>query len=321
MRGPEVMASVTRGVLHVLCILILLVGASGLLHVLSQERSATVRVEQLAYLPKGKYLKLAVLGYRQLVADFIWLQAVQHIGSTRNTDQGYQWTYHAVDVLTDLDPTFVPPYQATGVFLGVLVDHHEEGLALLKKGIHENPSVWQLPFLAGYISYYELCDPVAGGRFLQEAAQVHGSPSYLARLAARMTVESGDLSAALEFLDRFSRTVNDERVRETLSLRMKEIVQEKDLLFLEEAVRRYRSRYGRSPAKVEDLMLHGVIGRLPEDPLGGEYRVDFLTGAVSASSRKNRLRIHEKVACRGTEGAVPGQPWAKPTSVTLPTVP
>lgn len=150
---------------QVVCGLALLAGASGVLHVLDQERTSVALAEQLAYLPKGDYLKLAVLGYRQVVADLIWLQAVQHIGAKRDTQAGYMWTYHAVDVLTDLDPTFVPPYQATGLFLGVLVGRHEEGVAILKKGIQHNPSHWQLPFLAGYISYYERCDPAAGGEF------------------------------------------------------------------------------------------------------------------------------------------------------------
>ena len=100
--------------------------------ILDQKRNALDRAEQLAYLPKGQYLKLAVLGYRQIMADLIWFQAVQHIGSKKDTPRGYLWTYHAVDVLTDLDPNFVPPYQATGVFLGVLVGLHEEAIAILE---------------------------------------------------------------------------------------------------------------------------------------------------------------------------------------------
>ena len=62
---------------QVVCGLALLAGASGVLHVLDQERTSVALAEQLAYLPKGDYLKLAVLGYRQVVADLIWLQAVR----------------------------------------------------------------------------------------------------------------------------------------------------------------------------------------------------------------------------------------------------
>jgi len=301
-----------QGLIQAALGLILLAGSSVLLHLLDGQRTAIARAEQLAYLPKGEYLKLAVLGYRQVVADLIWLQAVQHIGAKRDTQLGYTWTYHAVDVLTDLDPTFVPPYQATGLFLGVLVGRHEEGIDILRKGFLHNPGVWQLPFLAGYISYYEQCNPVAGGEYLRIAARVPGSPAYLPRLAARMTVESGDPTAALEFLDRFSRSVADERVRETLVQRMKEIVQEKDLRFLEESIRRYREKYGRVPSKLEDLMLHGIIQQMPSDPLGGEYEVDTFSGVVRATSKRDRLRIHEKVACQAKAGDVRPQAWANP---------
>lgn len=299
-----------------LCGLALLAGASSLLHILDQERTAVARAEQLAYLPKGDYLKLAVLGYRQVVADLIWLQAVQHIGAKRDTQLGYTWTYHAVDVLTDLDPTFIPPYQATGLFLGVLVGRQEEGLAIVRKGISHNPSNWQLPFLAGYISYYERCDAAGAGEFFRMAAQVPGSPAYLPQLAARMTVESGDPAAALEFLDRFSRSVADERIREALFNRKKEIVQEQDLRVLEESIRRYRLKYGQAPAKLDDLMLRGIISQLPEDPLGGQYEIDGLTGAVSASSKRDRLRIHEKVACR--VGAAKSSTESVATETPLP---
>jgi len=309
---------VKRGAIHSFFGLSLLAGASALLHHLEHERNTVARAEQLAYLPKGEYLRLAVLGYRQWVADLIWLQVVQHIGAKRDTQQGYRWTYHAVDVLTDLDPTFVAPYQATGIFLGVLAGRHEEGLAILNKGIRHNPVMWQLSFLAGYISYYELCNPVAGGQYLRMAAQVPGAPAYLPKLAARMTVEGGDPTAAFEFLDRFSSTVTDERIHGALVQRMKEIVQEKDLLFLEESIRRYRARYGHVPVKLEDLMLHGVIQQLPVDPLGGQYQVDYLTGTVSSSSTRERLRVHHKVACRAGAGRSRPPTWSNPVDTQLP---
>lgn len=298
MRPAELLSSFRRMLIPAVVGLGLVVCVAELASALDLRRNALARAEQLAYLPKGEYLRLAVLGYRQLVADIIWLQAVQHIGAKRDSQQGYSWTYHAVDVLTDLDPNFVPPYQATGVFLGVLVGHHDEAIAILTKGMRHNPEVWQLPFLAGYIAFYELCDPVAGSQFLRVAAQAPGAPAYLPKLAARMTVMTGNPDAALEFLDRFSRSVSDERVREALVQRMKEILQERDLRLLESSVPRYYAKYQRFPSKPDDLLLGGVLQELPSDPLGGEYQIDVVTGKVSASSRQERLRVHERVACR-----------------------
>jgi hypothetical protein len=297
MRATKILSSFRRMVFPAVIGLALVVCEVELATALDVRRNALMRAEQLAYLPKGEYLRLAVLGYRQLVADIIWVQAVQHIGAKRSSQQENTWTYHAVDVLTDLDPQFVPPYQATGVFLGVLVGHHD-AIAILTKGMRHNPEVWQLPFLAGYITYYERCDPVAGSKFLRVAAQVPGAPAYLPKLAARMTVMAGDSDAALEFLDRFSRSVSDERVHEALVLRMKETLQERDLRLLESSIPRYYAEYQRFPSKLDDLVLSGVLQKLPSDPLGGEYQIDFMTGKVSASSRPGRLRIHEKVACQ-----------------------
>ncbi len=298
MRAAKILSSFRRTVFPAVVGLGLVVCVVVLASALDVRRNALMRAEQLAYLPKGEHLKLAVLGYRQLVADIIWMQAVQHIGAKRDSQQGYTWTYHAVDVLTDLDPNFVPPYQATGVFLGVLVGHHDEAIAILTKGMRHNPEVWQLPFLAGYIAYYERCDPVVGSKFLRVAAQVPGAPAYLPKLAARMTVMAGDSDAALEFLDRFSRSVSDERVREALALRMKETLQERDLRLIESSIPRYYAKYQRFPSKPDDLVLSGVLQKLPSDPLGGEYQIDFMTGKVSASTRQERLRLHGKIACR-----------------------
>ena len=301
MRFAEFLSSFRRMFISIVVGLSLVVCMVELATALDQRRNAVTRAAQLAYLPKGEYLRLAVLGYRQLVADIIWMQAVQHIGAKRDSQQGYTWTYHAVDVVTDLDPKFVPPYQATGVFLGVIVGHHDEAIAILTKGMRHNPEVWQLPFLAGYIAYYELCDPVAGSQFLRVAAQVPGAPAYLPKLAARMTVMTGDPDAALEFLDRFSRSVSDEQLRDALALRMKEILQERDLRLLESSISRYHEKYQRFPSKLDDLLLGGVLHKLPSDPLGGEYHIDFMTGNASASSRKERLRVHEQVACRAEQ--------------------
>jgi hypothetical protein len=147
------------------------------------------------------------------------------------------------------------------------------------------------------------------------AAQAPGSPAYLPKLAARMTVESGDPAAALEFLDRFSRSVNDDRIREALRQRKMEIIQERDLLELEDSVRRYYARYERFPSKLDDLVLRGLIHHIPSDPLGGHYEINFMTGAVSASSRKERLRIHGNGACR--MGA-PRRSLTEPMNAPLP---
>ena len=268
--------------------------AVGVLSVVERQRPSLARAEELSYLPKGEYLKMAVLGYQQMAADLIWLKAVQHLGERHQTRAGYLAAYHAVDVLTDVDPTFVFAYLATGTILGVWAGLPRESIALLTKGMRHHPEVWQLRFYVGYDYFYELRDTVTAARYFRMASVLPGAPDYLPRLAARMTVEVGDPQAALEFLQRLYQQTEDEQVRQGLAQRMKEVTAERDIRFLEEGVRRYKARYGKLPVKLEDLVTRRIILKIPEEPFGGAYELKASEGTVSSPGLRERLRVHRK---------------------------
>ncbi len=282
-----------------MAVLILLFGAGaiGALTLLEDRRPPQVRAAELSYLPKGEYLRVASLGYRQMVGDLIWLKAVQHFGEREQTRQGYLWAYHAVDVVTDLDPKFWLAYHAGGTILGVWAGLVEESITLLKKGMRHNPDVWQLPFIVGYDYFYELCDPAQGAKYFQIASTKTGAPSYLPKLAARLSVEAGDPDAALEFLERFKLQVKDERLRDSLSYHIKAVIAERDIRFLEEGVRRYKARYGSAPSKLSDLVRKGIIGDIPPEPFGGLYSLNPSQGRVISSGLRERLRVHRRTPC------------------------
>lgn len=260
--------------------------------ILIEQQPALARAEALSYLPKGEYLKVAVLGYRQLAADLIWLKAIQQFGVKQQTAEGYRRAYHAVDVLTDLDPKFVFAYQMAGTILGVWANLPQESVAILSKGMVHNPDVWQLPFFLGYDYFYELHDPVSAAPFFRLASTLPGAPEYLPRLAARMTVEAGDPDAALEFLQRLYAQVQDQRLREGLERRIREVVAERDIRFLEEAIRRYQTRYGKLPGSLEALVSGGIIVRIPDDPLGERYQMNSADGTVASTGLRERLKVH-----------------------------
>ena len=280
--------------------LLLILGGAAVevLAVVEHQRPATVRAAELAYLPKGEYLKVAVLGYRQMAADLIWLKAVQYLGERKQTTEGYLWAYHAVDVLTDVDPKFAFAYQAAGAILAVWANLPQESITLLTKGMRHNPEVWQLPFIVGYDYFYELCDPASAAPYFRIASLLPGAPEYLPKLAARMTVESGDPDAALEFLKRFYARVEDERLREALTQRMKEVVAERNIRFLEEGVRRYKARYGRLPVRLENLVSDRIIAEIPAEPFGGVYKLNHSNGTVTSTGLPERLRVHRHVNCQ-----------------------
>jgi tetratricopeptide (TPR) repeat protein len=258
-----------------------------------QDRTV-VQIEGLAQLPKGEYLKPALLGYHHLGADVLWLRLIQVIGKKRNSADEYEWMYHALDVITTLDPQYAYAYYAGGVILGDLANRTDLSNRLLQKGVEANPNVWNIPFLLGYNYYFLLDDPVKGAEYIMQAAHLPDGPSYLSGLATRMAAEAGNPDTALAFLEARLLETQDSELREVLAYRMKEVIIERDLRMLESAVETYRKQRRFLPATLTELVLAGVLPMLPQEPFGGDYRLDPKTGAVSSSTHPERLRTYFK---------------------------
>lgn len=246
----------------------------------------------LSYLPKGEYLKVAVLGYREIVADALWLKAVQGLSGRHQTLEGYMGAYHAADVLTDLDPQFVSAYQYTGTILGVLAGLPKESIALLEKGIRHNPTVWQLSFFLGYDYFYELHNPVAAAKYFRQASLLPDAPHWLAGLAVRMAAEANDLGAALEFLQRLYLQATDEQMKEGLVKRIREVTAERDIRSLEQAIKTYQSRTGKLPKTLDELVISGILTTVPPDPFGGVYQFSPSDGTVRSAGLRERLHVY-----------------------------
>ena len=275
--------------------LLLLAGVGWLQGELDQRQDRTVvQIEGLAQLPQGEYLKPALLGYHHLGADVLWLRLVQVVGNRRNNADEYEWMYHALDVITTLDPQYAYAYYAGGVILGDLANRTDLSNRLLEKGADANPEVWNIPFLLGYNYYFLLGDPAKGAEYIMRAASLPDGPSYLPGLATRMAAEAGSPDTALAFLEARLRETQDPEMREVLAYRMKEVIIERDLRILESAVVAYRTQHQASPSRLADLVVAGALLNLPQEPFGGDYRLDPNTGAVSSSTHPERLRTFFK---------------------------
>jgi hypothetical protein len=235
------------------------------------------KLHQLTYLPSGEYLRMASLGYRGLVADLLWLQAIQVMGERKLSEEEGHWLYDAVDRITTLDPKFVRAYEAGSHALCILVVMPEESNRLLEKGMQHNPQEWKLPFLLGINYYFELADDEKAAEAMAKAARLPGAPEGIARLAAKLAKVYEETS--------------DENVRKVLEVRLKESLVERDIQILEQAISRYQAKYTRRPERLENLVEPGLLQELPREPFGGHYLYEPAKGSVRSSEVTERMRI------------------------------
>ncbi len=265
------------------------------------------KLEQLRLLPRGEVLKPALLGYHQLGADLLWLRVVQVLGDRAVRDKDYEWLYHALDVITTVDPKYVYAYDAGGTVLAELADRVDLSNRLLKKGLAPNPSSWQIPFRLGFNYFFHLNNHLSAADYLAQAAKVPGQfpigpPLYTARLASRLYVQGKSPEVALEFLETILDQTADEKIRERLIRRIKRVSLERDLLMLERVVQRYVVISGKHPSSLADLVRTGMLVKIPDEPYDGEYRIDPATGEVSSSTHPERLRVYhssDSIAVKG----------------------
>ncbi len=264
----------------------------GLLQIpLTRWSSSQPKLQQLTYLPSGEYLRMASLGYRELAADLLWLQAIQVMGEKKLSEEEGQWLYHAVDLITTLDPKFVRAYEAGSHALCILVLMPEESNRLLEPGMKHNPQEWILPFLLGINYYFELGDDEKAAEAMAKAARLPGAPERLVNLAAKLFVSAKSPQQAVELLAKVYEETSDENVRKMVEVRLKESIVERDLQILEEAIRRYQVNYTHRPERLEDLVGPGLLRELPKEPFGGQYLYEPTTGVVWSSEVTERMRI------------------------------
>lgn len=249
------------------------------------------KLQQLTYLPSGDYLRMAALGYREMAADLLWLQAIQVMGERKLSEETGHWLYHLLDRITTLDPKFVRAYEAGSHALCILVLLPEESNRLLEKGMQHNPQEWKLPFLLGINYYFESGDDEKAAEAMAKAARLPGAPESLARLAAKLFVSAKSPQQAVELLAKVYEETSDENVRKMLEIRLKESIVERDLHILEQAISRFQASQSRRPERLENLVGPGMLQELPREPFGGRYLYEPTTGIVRSSEVTERMRI------------------------------
>ena len=120
---------------RVLVLLLLVLAVSGA--VSARARLVAIDVsgqgsKDLLYMPNGKYLKAISLGHAPLVADFVYLWAIQYYSDYDRGDR-YRYVEHVFgDVIGELDPGYTDPYWLGALILTTEAQDLEAGLRLLE---------------------------------------------------------------------------------------------------------------------------------------------------------------------------------------------
>jgi tetratricopeptide (TPR) repeat protein len=236
----------------------------------------------LLYLPNGKLLKVVALGHGPVVADALYLWAIQYYSNYEREDR-YRYVEHVFsNVIAELDPHYIDAYWMGSLILIIEADELDAGLRLLELGFEHNPQEWILPYLAGWESY-RAGRATEAQDYFRQAMQVEDAPAVLGRLVAGVEARKGDPRKAIALwqsllddpdCDRSTRKVGERQLRQ--------LREQVDVQSLTDAVTRFRNDNGRLPRSLEELRSERYIRSLPRNPAGAAYVYDPASGRVSS---------------------------------------
>jgi hypothetical protein len=241
--------------------------------------------------PNAAAVRVASLGYYDLVADAYWLQAIQYTSTLLSLKKVPDDLIGAAQFITDLDPRFEFVYIFTGVILSVAGGNSGEIEKVLLKGRQNLPQSWKIAFYLGFVQYFLGNQYEAAAQNLDAAAQLSGY-LYYAVLASRIRAEGGNPELSIAFLEQILQKTESGGYRSTIERRIKELRVAEQLKFLNLKLEEYQALYGRRAASWDDLFRAGLLhpSEMPVHPLAGYYFIDPKTGQAESS-----VKIYEGV--------------------------
>lgn len=233
----------------------------------------------IIYIPSGKFLKYAAFGYRALAADAIYLWAIQYY-STPTIDDRFDHLDHVFAIINELDPRYQDPYEVGALIAVQEARNPAAAFAILDRGAANNPDQWVYPFNAGHVAMMTLKDFPLAEKYFERCMKIPGAPEFVERLRANAIFKKGDLRTSWEtWLDIYKRAP-DERTKKIASNHIYNVKATIDAAALEDAVAKYRERFGHLPADLGTLVRTGFVREVPKDLDGKDYIYDPDTGDV-----------------------------------------
>lgn len=261
-------------------------------HIYVTHRVNNTLFTQMLYLPSGKYLKPASLGYYSVLSDFIYLWSIQYYGDPAFSPR-MEYLKHTYDIIVDLDPYYLDAYQIGALFMFFDGRNPDAGLALLDKGFQNNPKEWIIPADAGFYCMMNLKDYARAGVYFKKAAEVPGAPAQAKRLLAGMHFRQGDKVHAYQLWKEIYETSKKPAIKQTAYQHVHDLKVLLDLDNIRKAISEYHKNSGSYPLNLQQLVGAQYLSEIPIDPDGNLYVYKPQTGEVEYSRELNVYKRYQ----------------------------
>lgn len=254
--------------------------------------------EDVYYLPPPGWLPMLSLGYREALADLLWMRALVYFGDEVVHRGELAHVFDYTDALLALDPDFEAVYHwigTAGVYRPSAVGPEDirRAAGYMRRGLERFPRNGRLAWDLGATLAFELPplldDPHAadearaeGADYMAMASRLGAMPEWAVLSNAAILARVGRAEAAVRHLEEMYATIDDEAVRADIEAGIAELRSEAYSRAFAEASREEElQRLREMPYVHPDLFF--LVGRRAEsDDWRRTYREGFAAGVLEA---------------------------------------
>ena len=235
---------------------------------------------RLLYLPSEEMLDLVSLGNENLVADILYLWAIQYYSQFEPPDT-FLYLEKVFDLITDLDPEYFDAYRVGALIMEIEAGQRpaeakENVRNLFDKGIEAMHRPWELAEVAAWDALIVFRDMEMATHYAGIAASYPESHPRIKRAYGvwKQKTDEWTLQDSLEY---WRAVVEEAETRGDLyhaRRHLYDVVVRVDRKRLEPLLERYAERAGGCPSSWQPLIDRGWLREVPLDNEGNAYGID-----------------------------------------------
>ena len=237
----------------------------------------------IIYIPSGKHLKYASFGNPTVMADLIYLWAIQYYGDYKIPDR-FDYLEHIFSIISELDPLYLDPYEVGALIAVFEAQDVEMAFKILDLGLKNNPDQWIFPFQAGHYAQRFLNDFEKAREYYEKTQSIEGAPSQTKRLAANAAFKMMDFETAWQSWLEIYNSATDKRIKKIAANHLYNVKASRDIEILKEALDQYTGKFGRPPPHLDLLVKEGFLNNVPKDMDDKDYIYNPQTGEVRTAT-------------------------------------
>ena len=228
-------------------------------------------------MPSPGLMKIACLGYDNLLSDVFWLRTVRYVHNQQKGAKRFDMLDEMLDVVTRLDPYACDTYERGGCWLYQDAGRPNDGMEFMQKGLRLVPKReerrWKLAYHIGQCFRDVLYDEKSATRYFEMAREMPGAPRVLAVAVAAGYERQGMFEKAIELWEEARDDIDTEQAPSYFNMNNQRAIVANEAVHVQRGLDLFEGRFGYRPKDLRGLVSVGLLSELPENSVVFQLRI------------------------------------------------